>query len=78
MKTAISLPDTLFAEAERVAKRLRVSRNKFYAKAIQEYVDAYRARNVTERLNEVYGKDPSRLDPVLHRLQLKALAREDW
>jgi metal-responsive CopG/Arc/MetJ family transcriptional regulator len=78
MKTAISLPDSLFAEAERVAKRLHMSRSKFYAKAITEYVNAQRTHNVTEQLNAVYGKDDSKLDPTLHKLQLKSLAHEDW
>jgi len=78
MKTAISIPDTLFQEAERTAKRLRLSRSKFYTKAIAEYVNSQRSLNVTDRLNEVYGKESSRLDPVLHKLQLKSLAHEDW
>jgi metal-responsive CopG/Arc/MetJ family transcriptional regulator len=78
MKTAISLPDSLFAEAERVAKRLRISRSKFYAKAIAEYVNAQRARNITEQLNEIYGKEDSKLEPTLHKLQLKSLPHEDW
>jgi|SRR5262245_7585811 len=78
MKTAISLPDSLFNEAERVAKRLGISRSKFYAKAIAEYVNPHRARNVTEQLNEIYGKENSKLDPALRRLQLKSLPHEDW
>lgn len=78
MKTAISLPDSLFAEAERVAKRLRMSRSRFYAKAITEYVNAQRARDVTEQLNEIYRKEDSALDPTLQKLQLQSLRREDW
>ena len=78
MKTAISLPDSLFAEAERVAKRLGMSRSKFYAKAITEYVNAQRARNVTEQLNAIYSKEDSKLDPTLEKLQLQSLPREDW
>lgn len=78
MKTAISLPDPLFAEAEQVAKRLRMSRSKLYATAIEQFLKEQRSRGVTERLNEVYAKEKSQLDPVFHALQLQSLAREDW
>ena len=78
MKTAISLPDPLFAEAEQVAKRLRMSRSKLYATAIARFLEKERSRGVTERLNEVYGKQKSTLDPVLHEIQLRSLPREDW
>lgn len=78
MKTAISLPDPLYAEAEQVAKRLRISRSKLYATAIAQFLKQHGARQVTERLNEVYAKEKSQLDPVLHALQLQSLPREDW
>jgi len=78
MKTAISLPDPLFVEAEQVAKRLRISRSKLYATAIEQFLKQHRFRGVTERLNEVYAKEKSKLDPVLHALQLRSLPREDW
>lgn len=78
MKTAISLPDPLFAEAEQVAKRLRMSRSKLYAKAIGRFVKQHRSRSVTEQLNDVYSKEESTLDPVLYALQLKSLPREEW
>ena len=78
MKTAISLPDPLFVEAEQVAKRLRMSRSKLYATAIAQFLKQHGSREVTARLNEVYAKEKSQLDPVLHALQLQALPREDW
>ena len=78
MKTAISLPDPLFAEAEQVAKRLRISRSKLYATAIAQFLKQYGSRSVTERLNEVYTNEESKLDPALHALQLHSLPREDW
>ncbi|MDZ7631520.1 MAG: hypothetical protein U5K74_09270 [Gemmatimonadaceae bacterium] len=38
MKTAISLPDALFDEADAVAYRLGVSRSQLYATALAEYI----------------------------------------
>ena len=78
MKTAISLPDSLFAEAEQAAERLRMSRSKLYATAIAQFLKQHGSRAVTERLNEVYAEEKSQLDPVLHALQLRSLPHEDW
>ena len=80
MKTAVSLPDPVFHEAERLAKRLRVPRSRLYATAIASFVEQHRRKGITEALNEVYGDEgeESKLDPVLHRLQERSLRREKW
>lgn len=78
MKTAISIPDDVFAAAEELAGRLGMSRSQLYATAVAEYVEAMRAEGVTARLNEVYPAEPSAVDPVLHEAQLAALGTEDW
>jgi metal-responsive CopG/Arc/MetJ family transcriptional regulator len=77
MKTAISIPDELFAEADRAAKTLQVSRSELYATAVGEYVRRLRSSDVTERLNRVYATQESMLDPCLAELQARALADED-
>jgi metal-responsive CopG/Arc/MetJ family transcriptional regulator len=38
MKTAVSLPDDLFRQADAAARRLRVSRSELYSKAIEEFL----------------------------------------
>ena len=78
MKVAISLPDLLFRAAERLARKLRKSRSQLYAEAIAEYVGALDAEAVTARLNAVYGKESSEVDPALKYAQLERLSREAW
>jgi metal-responsive CopG/Arc/MetJ family transcriptional regulator len=78
MKTAVSLPDEIFKQAEATAKKLRVSRSKLYATAISEFLERQRAGSVTERLNRVYSKHDSKLDPGLERAMLQTLAKERW
>ena len=78
MKTAISIPDDLFATAELLAARLGVSRSELYVTALREYVAAHHYDRVTERLNAIYDQEPSRLDPALMELQMRSLPREDW
>jgi metal-responsive CopG/Arc/MetJ family transcriptional regulator len=78
MKTAVSLPDELFRQAEASARRLRVSRSELYAKAIAEFLRQRDEAAVTDRLNEVYSRQPAKLDAALHRAQLRSLPRQDW
>jgi metal-responsive CopG/Arc/MetJ family transcriptional regulator len=78
MKTAVSLPDDLFRLAESTARRLRVSRSELYAKAIAAFLETKDERAITERLNDVYSRNPAKLDSGLHRAQLKSLDREAW
>jgi len=77
MKVAISVPDRVFEEAERVAKRLRVSRSRVYTQAVEEFVKKHRGKSVRESLETVYGKKTVGLDTVLTDLQARAL-REKW
>ena len=78
MKTAVSVPDELFRQAESAARRLRVSRSQLYATAISEFLDRQQTNAVTERLNEVYSRRPAKLDPALHRAQLRSLDKGSW
>lgn len=81
MKVAISLPDPVFRAAEILAASLRKSRSQLYAEALASYVSAHSAHNVTQRLNQVYANEPSKLDPAWLKAQtrsLRILNREAW
>lgn len=81
MKTAISIPDTIFEMAEKLANRLGISRSQLYTNAVSEYLREHRNEGVTEKLNEIYEKESSALDPVSHALQftsLSCLRDDEW
>jgi hypothetical protein len=78
MKTAISIPDRLFNSADALARRLGLSRSRLYATALAEYVAKHQAARVTDRLNAVYSKQPSELEPGIRRAQSDAVARSEW
>jgi len=78
MKVAISLPDPLFRAAEKLARKLGTSRSQLYAHAIAEYVGARGAQALTAKLNSVYAKESSGVDPALRFAQLERLSREAW
>jgi metal-responsive CopG/Arc/MetJ family transcriptional regulator len=80
MKTAISLPDVMFEAADRLARRLGMSRSELVQRALLQYLKDHNQAGVTEALNAVYAEDPAdgRVDPLLAKLQGASLPREDW
>lgn len=78
MKTAISLPDSVFEEAEIVARQLGLSRSELYTRALQAYLRKYNRRQMLNQLNQVYSQESSALNPELARMQLMSLPHEDW
>ena len=53
MKTAVSVPDDLFAQVDRLAKRSRRSRSEVYSAALREYVARHAPDEVTAGLDAV-------------------------
>jgi metal-responsive CopG/Arc/MetJ family transcriptional regulator len=78
MKTAISLPDSVFEQAEALAQQLGLSRSELYTKALQAYLKRYNRDQILLKLNQVYTRESSELDPVMARMQFMSLPREDW
>ena len=58
MKTAISIPDDAFAEAGRLARRLKKSRSELYSHAVREYVARHGFEYVTETLDRICAESP--------------------
>lgn len=78
MKVAISIPDSVFEAAERLAGRLGKSRSQLYTEAVAEYLADHRADAVTEKLNAVYAVEPSAPDPALEAMQRRSMDDEQW
>jgi predicted transcriptional regulator len=55
MKTAISIPDEIFEQAERLAKTRGWSRSELYANAVSAFVNSERFSGVREKLDAVYA-----------------------
>jgi metal-responsive CopG/Arc/MetJ family transcriptional regulator len=78
MKTAISLPDSVFEEAEALAQEQGLSRSELYKKALQAYLQKHNRNKILHKLNQVYSKESSELDPVMARMQFMSLPHEGW
>src|SRR5258708_4054186 len=53
MKTAISIPENVYADAQRLARKLKKSRSQLYSEAIAEYIARHDDDEVTEAMNRV-------------------------
>ncbi len=94
MKTEISIPDSVFAAAQELAAKLGVSLGELYTRAVTDLLARYHGQKqdqkldheweqlsdeeITARLNEVYEREPSQLDPVVAQLQAIAIGVEEW
>ena len=80
MKTAISIPDSLFYAAEGLAKRLGISRSELFQRAMKSFLLEKRDEGVTDALNKVYcaGGESGKLDTLLETMQASSLPKEDW
>ncbi len=53
MKTAISVPDDIFADATKRAKDLGISRSEFVSTALRRYLDDLSLESLTQQINQV-------------------------
>jgi metal-responsive CopG/Arc/MetJ family transcriptional regulator len=55
MKTAISVPDDLFKEVEKIAQENDYSRSEVFVIAVREYLDKRRSKKLLAELNAAYA-----------------------
>jgi hypothetical protein len=77
MKTAISIPDDLFADAEQLARQLKKSRSRLYGDAVREYVARHSGESITEALDRVCDEVDCRSDFVGAAAR-RTFERSDW
>ncbi len=54
MKTAISLPDTLYTDADKIAQSMGIPRSQLFVKALEEFIMHHKKEAITDRLNAIY------------------------
>jgi Ribbon-helix-helix protein, copG family len=79
MKTAISIPDEIFEQAERAAKRLGLSRSELFTKAVKEFLDQRSATNITRSYDAGFGDgEEDDLTEFRRRASRQALLTVEW
>ena len=78
MKTAVSIPDDVFQDAERLATDLQTSRSQLYCRALQEFVARHAPDRVTEAMNRVLDEVGTEVDEFTRRAARNVLQRVEW
>ena len=79
MKTAISLPDQLFDEAEDLAAELEISRSELYQRALKEYLERHsdERQRFIEQVNEVCERVDMSPEAALYARQFDFIPGDD-
>ena len=78
MKTAVSIPDDVFEDAERLASRLRTSRSQLYARALAEFVARHDDDRVTALMDQAVREAGGEADAFLQVAAQQSLQRVEW
>jgi len=78
MKTAISIPDAVFEEAERLADRLQTSRSQLYTRALAEFVARHDDDRVAAAMNAVIEEVGSAPDDFTREAARQTLQSVEW
>ncbi|MBI2822155.1 MAG: hypothetical protein HYX74_08010 [Acidobacteria bacterium] len=78
MKTAVSIPDGIFKEAERFARRTKKSRSELYSRALSEYLARHTPDQVTEAMDQICAEVGSQLDEFVSAASRRMLERTEW
>ena len=78
MKTAISIPDHVYAEAERLSRRLKNSRSQVYTEVVTEYLARHDPEAITEAINKVCDAVDTRSDPAVSAAAKRTLQQVEW
>jgi metal-responsive CopG/Arc/MetJ family transcriptional regulator len=79
MKAAVSIPDEIFEEADRLARQLKTSRSHLYSRALKEFLSRHAPDQVTDAMNRVVDEvGASSADAVRRRAARKILEKTEW
>ncbi|GHU39561.1 hypothetical protein FACS1894190_04830 [Spirochaetia bacterium] len=82
MKTAISLSNVLYEEAEKTASYMGIKRSRLFAIALEEFIIRHNGNMITEKINEIYEKiDQTEFEPNLNVIldsQRDATKNDTW
>lgn len=78
MKIAVSVPDEVFEEAERLAQRTKRSRSEVYSRALAEYVARHAPDRVTEAMDRALAEIGEGTDGFSRQASRRTLKRSDW
>jgi metal-responsive CopG/Arc/MetJ family transcriptional regulator len=70
VKTAISVPQKLARQADALARKLKMSRSRFFSIAASEFIRRHSAAELLEEINRAYSAPESEEDQNVRRSAL--------
>ena len=67
IKTAISIQQSLFEQAEDMARKMRVSRSRLFVLALEDYISRQQNRELLAQIDAAYADKPDLAEKALHR-----------
>ena len=78
MKVAVSIPDPIFAEAERLAKQFGTSRSDLFARALDEFIGQHAPDRVTQALDQTMAALASQADEFVAQAARRVFSQTEW
>jgi metal-responsive CopG/Arc/MetJ family transcriptional regulator len=78
MKTAVSIPDEIFHEAELLARRTKRSRSRLFSDALKEYLVRWDPDKITRAMNAALDEIGEREDAFVSSSARSILERSEW
>ena len=78
MKTAVSVPDDVFEQAERLARRTKKSRSQVFSEALREYLARHAPDQVTEAMNSAIDQLGVTTDAFVSSAARQVLEHTEW
>ena len=78
MKTAISVPNDVFEEAERLVRQTKRSRSELYTLALTEYLARHAPDRITEAMDRVVSEVAEEVDEFVVEASRRILSRLEW
>lgn len=67
VKTAISIHKSLFDQAEKIARKMKVSRSRLYALALEDYIQRAQNQELLTQINAAYADEPDSTERLVRR-----------
>jgi metal-responsive CopG/Arc/MetJ family transcriptional regulator len=77
MKTILSIPDKVFQEAERLARKTKRFRSRLFSDALKEYLERRSPDGLTDAMN-VACSELNTKDRLLASAARRVLAQTEW
>ena len=78
MKVAVSIPDDVFAEADRVARELGTTRSALYGTALRAFLKNSSEDRITQALDAVVGQSGDDGREFVQSAARRRLLSSDW